>query len=292
MISIFVEIADQGSMSAAARSLGVVNSVVSKNLGELESWLGKRLIYRSTRNLRLTQDGMNYLPECREILKRVERLECNSHPDGEVIRGHVNITAPYYLGQVFFAPILAGFHTVHPLITVNLKLSDQFEDMVERGFDIALRASQMPDSSLISRRLEPASLKLLASPEYIRCHGVPSSLKALNRHQCIIEGDSNSRRRWSFRDKNGKQISISTNGSISVNYGGAVKALCIAGHGLAQLPDFMVREEVDSGVLVELLPKHALENFYVHLLYHNKSQTNSAIRAIIDYVLNETKSII
>ena len=292
MISIFVEIADQGSMSAAARSLGVVNSVVSKNLGELESWLGKRLFYRSTRNLRLTQDGMNYLPECREILKRVDRLESNSHLEDEAFRGHVNITAPYYLGQLLLAPMLAGLHKMYPMITVNLKLSDDFEDMVGRGFDIALRVSQMPDSSLISRRLEPVSLKLFASPEYIRGYGVPSSPKELDRHQCIVEGDSKNRRRWPFRDKNGKQISVSTTGSFTVNYGGAVKALCIAGHGLGHLPDFMVRRELDSGVLVELLPEYALDNFYIHLLYHDKSRTNSAIRAIIDYVGNETKPII
>ena len=291
MISIFVEIADQGSMSAAARSLGVVNSVVSKNLNELESWLGKRLVYRSTRNLRLTQDGMNYLPECREILTRVERLESNTHPDDEEIRGQVNITAPVYFGQLMLAPILAGFHKAYPLITVNLKLSDQLEDMVKRGFDIALRASQMPDSSFVSRRLAPVSLKLLASPEYIQSNGTPSSLKELDHHQCIVEGDSNSRRRWPFRNKNGKQISVSTTGSISVNYGGAVKALCIAGHGLSQLPDFMVRSEIDSGELVELLPEYALENFYIHLLYHHRSRTNSAVRAVIDHVINESGSM-
>ena len=145
----------------------------------------------------------------------------------------------------------------------------------------------MPDSSFISRRLKPVSLKLLASPEYIQKYGVPSSPRELDRHQCIVEGDSNNRRRWPFRNKNGKQISFSATGSFSVNYGGAVKALCIAGHGIGQLPDFMVRTEIDSGELVELLPEYALENFYIHLLYHHKSRTNSAVKALIDYIINE-----
>jgi LysR family transcriptional regulator for bpeEF and oprC len=288
-LTIFVEIADQGSMSAAARSLGVVNSVITKNLNELESWLDKKLVFRSTRNLRLTQDGMNYLTECRAILNQVERLESQAHLDETVIQGCVNITAPFYLGQFLFAPLMAGFHQAHPLININLVLSDNFEDMVDEGFDIALRASQMPDSSFVSRRLKPISLKLVASSNYLGEHGAPSSPKGLKDHQCIIEGNTGDKRRWRFRNKNGKQASVSVNGNFRVNYGGMVKALCIEGLGIAQLPDFMVAEELNTERLFELLPEYALDNLYIHLLYHQKSTTNNAVKAVIDYVYSTNK---
>lgn len=290
-IAIFVEIADQGSMSAAARSLGVVNSVITKNLNELESWLDKKLVFRSTRNLRLTQDGMNYLAECRVILNQVERLESKAHLDQTVVQGNVNIAVPFYLGQYLFAPLMAGFHQAYPLIKVNLVLSDSFEDMVDEGFDIALRASQMHDSSFISRRLQPVSLKLVASSSYLQEHGEPSSPKVLKNHQCIVEGYSGDRRRWRFKNKNGKQTSVSVDGNFRVNYGGMVKALCIQGLGIAQLPDFFVEEELSAGRLVELLPEYTLDNFYIHLLYHQKSTTNKVVKSVIDYVIERARSL-
>ena len=289
-LTIFVEIADQGSMSAAARSLGVVNSVVTKNLNELETWLDKKLVFRSTRNLRLTQDGMNYLTECRAILNQVERLESQAHLGETAIQGSVNITAPFYLGQVLFAPLMAGLHESYPLININMILSDSFEDMVDEGFDIALRASQMPDSSFVSRRLKPIRLKLVASPNYLQEHGAPSSPRGLKDHQCIVEGDSSDKRRWRFKNNNGKQTSVSVNGNFRVNYGGMVKELCIESLGIAQLPDFMVDDELSAERLVELLPEYALENLYIHLLYHQKSTTNKAVKAVIDYVVAKIKS--
>ena len=121
-ISIFVEIADHGSMSAAARSLGVVNSVVTKNLNELESWLGKKLVFRSTRNLRLTQDGMNYLAECRAILQQVDQLETHARLDEQVVQGRVKLTAPFYLGQRIFSPLLADMYAKFPQIQLDLVL--------------------------------------------------------------------------------------------------------------------------------------------------------------------------
>ncbi len=262
----------------------------TKNLNELETWLDKKLVFRSTRNLRLTQDGMNYLAECRAIVNQVERLESQAHLDETVVQGSVNITAPFYLGQFLFAPFMAGLHQALPLINVNLVLSDSFEDMVDKGFDIALRASQMPDSSFVSRRLKPISLKLVASSKYLLQHGAPSSPKGLKDHQCIVEGDSGDKRRWRFRNNKGKQTSVSVNGNFRANHGGMVKELCIQGLGIAQLPDFMVEDELSTERLVELLPEYALDNFYIHLLYHQKSTTNKVVKAVIDYVVETAKA--
>ena len=283
-IAIFVEIADQGSMAAAARSIGVVNSVITKNLNELENWLGRKLIFRSTRNMRLTKDGLEYLEECRHILKSVHNLEAKGCKDDETIHGEVKITAPFYLGQYIFTPLIAEYHEAFPEVSINLSFSDDFKDMIDEGFDIAIRASQMPDSSFISKRLRKASLRVVASNQYIEKHGAPSSPKDLRSHACLIEGDSDNRRRWQFKGKSNKQITVSINGKMRVNYGGMIKAICKEGLGIAQLPDFMVDEEIRNNELVRLLPDYELDNFYIHLLYHKRSTTNRAIKSVIDFI--------
>ena len=289
-IEIFVEIADQGSMAAAARSLGVVNSVITKNLNELENWLGRKLIFRSTRNMRLTKDGLEYLDECRHILESVKSLEAKGCKDEDIIHGEVKITAPFYLGQYIFAPLIAEYHETFPEVSINLILSDDFKDMIDQGFDIAIRASQMPDSSFVSKRLQNISLRVVASHQYIDKHGAPSSPKDLRKHTCLIEGVSDNRRRWQFKGKGNKQNTVSINGNFRVNNGGMIKAVCLKGLGIAQLPDFMVDDEIRNKELVRLLPDYELDNFYIHLLYHKRSTTNRAIKSIIDFIYGKYKN--
>ncbi|MGF1731092.1 LysR family transcriptional regulator [Photobacterium kasasachensis] len=283
-MAIFVEIAEQGSMSAAARKLGVVNSVVSKNLTELEAWLGRKLVYRSTRNMRLTQDGHKQLEHFREILERVNGLEAD--PDEEMVQGLVKVTAPIYLGQQLLVPHIPEFHRQYPFVKLHLELSDDFENMIDEGFDVALRASQMLDSSFISRRLSDASLVVVASPDYISQYGVPSSPKALVKHHCLVEGAVDNQRRWRFKNTRNEQISVATDGAIYTNSGTSIKKLCEAGLGIAQLPSFLVEESIVSGRLVELLPDYALSNFYLHLLYHQKGTRNLAIKAVVEYFVS------
>lgn len=286
-MAIFVEIAEQGSMSAAARKLGVVNSVVSKNLTELEAWLGRKLVYRSTRNMRLTQDGHRQLGQFREILSRVNELEVHMDEGEEAVQGIVKITAPIYLGQKLLVPQVADFHRLFPQIKLHLVLSDDFENMIDEGFDIAMRASQMFDSSFISRRLSDTSLVVVASPNYVAIHGVPSSPKALATHHCLVEGGLDTPRRWRFKNTSDEQISVAVDGSIYTNSGMSIKQLCEAGVGVAQLPTFFVDDSISSGKLIELLPEYALSNFFLHLLYHQKGTSNPAIKAVVDYFVSQ-----
>ncbi|MCW8330163.1 LysR family transcriptional regulator [Photobacterium sp. SDRW27] len=284
-MAIFVEIADQGSMSAAARKLGVVNSVVSKNLTELESWLGRKLVNRSTRNMRLTQDGHKQLVRFKEILGQVNELEAHADEDLETIQGVVKITAPTFLGQQLLVPHIPRFHQQFPQIQLHIVLNDDFENMIDEGFDVALRASQMFDSSFISRPLSDASLRVIASPDYIKQYGVPSSPKDLTKHQCLVEGSLGNQRRWRFKNTRNEQISVSVDGAIYTNSGESIKHLCEAGIGIAQLPSFFVDGSIASGKLIEILPEYVLSNFCLHLLYHQKGTSNPAIRVIVDYLV-------
>jgi LysR family transcriptional regulator for bpeEF and oprC len=285
-MAIFAEIADQGSMSAAARSLGVVNSVVSKNLGELENWLGRKLVFRSTRNLRLTQDGVTYVEQCRKILDEVAWLEASTREQDQAVSGHLKLTAPTYLGEQILAPVLASFSRAHPNVTVELNLSDDFKDMVDEGFDVAFRVSQMPDSGFISRRMSKVSLQTVASPEYLKGTDIPLTPKDLKEHQCILEKSHTRQQLWRFNSRRKAQSNVQVSGTISASSGQMVKALCTQGLGIAQLPDFMIGDELSRGDFVELLPQYALDNFFIHLLYHQNATSNIALKAIVEHLVS------
>lgn len=283
-IRIFTEIADRGSMSAAAKSLGLANSVVSKHLTALEQWLGRKLVFRSTRHLCLTRDGLDYLPECRAILNAVEQLESRSRNGREVVEGKIKMTAPLYLGQRLLTPLVTDFCRKHPMVAIDLVLSDSHRSLVEEGFDIAFRVSEMPDSDLLSYRLRRVTLKTVATPGYIREQGVPLTPEELKRHRCITEGESTGRQRWLFRGKNDRHTSITLDGALSSSHGEAVMNFCEAGLGIAQLPGFFVDEAIDNGDLIELLTDYAVDTLYIHLLYHKHSTSHPAVAALIDHI--------
>lgn len=271
-------------MAAASRSLGVVNSVVSKNLKELEGWLGTKLLFRSTRHLRLTPDGQAYLPECREILRRCEQLEASALEQASLVKGKVRVTAPLYLGQNILVPVLADFLRGHTDVDLEIILDDKFQNITEQGFDIAFRVSQLPDSSYLARKLSTVKVKLVASPGYINARGLPRSLAELRNHSCIVEAAPGQRQRWKLQGSSGRTVTVTPAGHYQANNGNAVKAFCCNGLGIAQLPDFFVDQDIADGELVEILPETSLENYYLHLLYHRRPAKNDAIRAVIDHV--------
>lgn len=285
-MAIFVEIAEQESMSAAAKNLGVVNSVVSKNLNELEQWLGRKLIFRTTRSLKLTQDGMTYLGQCQKILAEVASLEERTLSQDSIVSGHLKLTAPVYLGEKLLAPIVATFTSAYPNVALEIVLSDEFKDMVDEGFDIAFRVSQMPDSSYISRRLSKVRIVTVATPLYLDSAPALAKPKDLKEHFCILENSSSQKKLWRFKSRSKAQANVQVGGPISAGTGQLVKALCLESLGVAQLPDFIVEDEIQRGLLIEQLPEYALDNFYIHMLYHQHSTGKNAIRATIDHFVS------
>jgi LysR family transcriptional regulator for bpeEF and oprC len=281
---IFAAVVDEGSMSAAARRLGVANSVVSKNLRELESWLGRKLIYRSTRSLKLSQEGQVYHQQIADILQKVTDLESSFQEDEEIISGTVKVTAPVILGKKTIAPLLPSFSLLYPGIHLNLVLNDDFSNMVEEGIDVALRVSRLPDSNFIARKLASAKLKLVSSLAYIEEQGAPHKPEALTQHQCLIDNSVSNAKRWNFVSPQDENLSVHIDGPIEVNNAESVLSICEAGMGIAQLPEFFVNDAIKQGTVVELLPEYALI-FDVSLLYHQHGSSNPATKAFIDYVI-------
>ena len=283
-IRIFVEVANCGSFSGAALRLGIVNSVVSKNVSELERWLGTKLVYRSTRTMRLTQDGMALLPELQTILNQIQTLEQKAGESGGALHGSVAMTAPVYLGQHHLLPIVTEFKVLNPEVNIYLNLSDDRYNIIQEGYDLALRVSQMPDSDFISRRLGTMVLKLVASPSYLSTFGKPASPQELKDHQCLIEGERVENARWRFLGKDQHIFTVAVHGNNHSNLGEAIRDFCIAGLGIAQLPSFFVDKAIAEGSLIEILPEYALDSFHIHLLYQKAASSNAAIGALIEHI--------
>ncbi|TWX72155.1 LysR family transcriptional regulator [Colwellia demingiae] len=284
-MTIFNAIIEEGSMSGAARRLGIANSVVSKNLNELEVWLGRKLIYRSTRSLKLSMEGQSYYDKIKDIVVAVESLEQPKNVDNSELIGSVKLTAPVILGKKLCEYVLPKFHLEFPGIHLNILLSDDFNDMVEEGIDIALRVSKLPDSNFIARKIGKQALRLVTSLAYIEKHGAPLSPESLNRHVCIVDNSVANAKRWGFTNADGGINSVHVDGPMEVNDAECVVKLCEAGVGLAQLPEVFVNEGIRQGRLIELLPEKTME-LDISILYHQKSTGSPIIKSVIDYLFN------
>ncbi|WP_185826875.1 LysR family transcriptional regulator [Shewanella canadensis] len=283
-MTIFSAVVEEGTMSAAARRLGIANSVVTKNLNQLEHWLDRKLIYRSTRNLQLSQEGRLYYEQIKEIIHSVEKLESPTNLDHKTMTGSIKITSPIIFGKQLLSPLLPAFHIEYPGINIELILHDDFDDLVKGGFDLALRVSRLPDSNFIAKRLQSMRLRVVASPAYIELHGAPSTPESLSRHICLIDKSIGNAKRWDFISLRGDNLSVPVYGPLSINNAECIAQLCTDGIGVSQLPEIFVNDLINNGQLVELLPEYAIDDFYISLLYHQKGATNPATKAFIDHL--------
>lgn len=286
-MTIFNAIVEESSMSGAARRLGIANSVVSKNLNELEAWLGRKLIYRSTRSLKISLEGQAYYERIKDIVTAVDSLERPDNLDNIELVGSVKITAPVMMGKRLCQHVLPQFHAEFPGVHLSILLSDDFNDMVEEGIDIALRVSKLPDSNFIAKKIGKQALRLVTSFDYLEKFGAPLSPESLNRHICIVDSSVANAKRWGFTNTNGGINSVHIDGPIEVNDAECVVKLCEAGVGLAQVPEIFVNESIRQGRLIELLPEKTME-FDISILYHQKSTGSPIIKSVIDFIIDNT----
>lgn len=284
-MTIFNAVVEEGTMSGAARRLGIANSVVSKNLNELESWLGRKLIYRSTRSLNLSLEGQSYYEKIKDIVGAVESLEHPENVENIELTGAVKITAPVTIGKRLCEHVLPKFHLVFPGIHLNLLLSDDFNDMIDEGIDIALRISKLPDSNFIAKKVGKQALRLVTSLSYVEKFGAPLGFESLNRHICIVDNSVANAKRWGFTNNEGGVSSVQIDGPIEVNNAECVVSLCEAGVGIAQVPEMFVNEGIRQGKLIELLPEQVME-FDISILFHQRSTGSPIIKSVIEFFVD------
>nr|WP_312971005.1 LysR substrate-binding domain-containing protein [Pseudomonas sp.] len=273
----FVAVAECGQFTAAAERLGLSSSQVSRQIARLEERLHTRLFYRTTRKVALTEAGQTFLQHCQRLQDaREEALNAIGDLGGEP-KGLLRMTCAVAYGERFIVPLVTTFAARHPRLSVEIELSNRTLDLVQDGFDIAIRLGRLQDSRMLATRLAPRRMYLCASADYLQRYGRPHSLSELARHNCLI-GSSDV---WTFQLE-GREASQRVNGNWRCNSGQAVLDAALAGLGLCQLPDYYVLEHLRSGALVSLLDNHQPPNTAVWALYPQQRHLSPKVRQLID----------
>jgi len=246
----FVEVADAGGVTAAARRLGVSKSIVSRRLVRLEAELGIQLLARTTRGAALTEAGITFRDHAARVRAEIDAARETILPAGD-LRGRLRIAVPLTFGPTHFAHVLADMARRHPRLHIHTSYSDRFVDLAAEGFDCAIRVGYLPDSSLISRRVGPIHGKLVASPDYISAHGAPQTPDDLIAHQAVMQGTEP----WLLTDGE-RVLTVRPQGRFKADNGTALVAAAIAGLGIAWLPDGLTHPHLASGALIPVLTRY------------------------------------
>lgn len=258
LLTTFSAIVSAGSISAAATRLGCGKSVVSRQLARLEADLGARLIQRTTRKLTLTEVGKVVLLEAQQIDRALSNVAQISGQFQQEVRGPLRVACPRPLGQRHLVPLITAFTRLHPFVEVTLLVEDRMTDLVAEQIDVALRAANLEDSTLVARKLADNPRTLVGSPAYLARAGVPKSPNDLTQHECLLwTRDNRVYDEWPFT-LNGVTERVRVQGRIHVNDGMALAATACAGAGITLMDRLLVDQELSSGELVELLPQYSL----------------------------------
>lgn len=248
----FVAVVEAGSFAAASKRLGMTGKLASKYIATLEAQLRMNLLHRTTRSMSLTHDGRIYLQGCRRVLNEIDLLDI-SLESSSGLKGTLRVAAPLTFGETVVAAAVLEFMDSHPEVTVELQLSDEYVDLAEEGFDLAVRIGTLKDSSLVARKLGEARLLVVAAPSYIKRHGAPIHPDELSTHICIRDANNPDPNRWPFLIK-GRQVQIPVAGPFVANSPPACLLPTRAGKGIFICPDVFLGDDLTRGRLVQLLP--------------------------------------
>ncbi len=276
----FIRTADTGSFTAAARLLGVSPSAISKSVARLEKRLGCRLIQRSTRTLTLTAEGTAYFERVGPLLRALEEAE-DVVQETETARGLLRITVPVIVGRSLMPGWVAEFTARYPEMKVELNISDRHADLIREGFDLAIRVGKIPDSDLMVRKLAVFSTALVAAPAYLARHGAPKDVDDLHNHACLHSNMSG--RTHGFRFGDGTQRVF--DGPFSADDGIAIREAAVAGAGIAQMPRFILEDQLNAGSLVEVLSDVDMIHSPLHVLHPFGRQLPLRARVFIDFLV-------
>ncbi|HEU4411787.1 MAG TPA: LysR family transcriptional regulator [Polyangiaceae bacterium] len=279
----FVRVVDARSYSAAARLVGATTSALSKRVARLEGALGVRLLERTTRRLAPTEAGSAFYERCLRVLDALGEAERAATQLGGGARGTLRLSAPVIFGELHVAPLVPPLLERHPGLGVELSLSDRYVDLVDEGFDLALRIGRLADSSLAARRLGRVPAVVCASPAYLERRGVPRAPDELAGHECLRYSLAGAGREWRLRGPDGKERAYAAGGRCSLNHGGAMREVAIAGGGLAHLPLFLVADALASGRLCAVLDAYRGPDFGLYAVYPAGRAPTPKVRAAVEF---------
>lgn len=282
---LFVSVLETGSFVAASERMGVSSGQASKMLSRLETDLGVQLIKRTTRALSPTEIGQVYYERIKVLLEQRDELDASIRNTSGAPSGRLRITAPMSFGSAQLMPALLDFAERYPTLKFDVSFSDRLADLVEDGFDLAVRIGQLSDSSLIARRLCDARIVMVASPAYLEAHGTPTTPEDLTHHECIIDTNFRNPHSWPFRTQtSGQPLTIPVAGRITLSNGEACLMAAERGLGLALLPSFIAGPKLREGRLVALLRDAESPPLGVHALYPPARHLALKIRVLSDFL--------
>lgn len=279
-LAAFARIVSAGSMSAAARELGLPLSVVSKRMAQLEKSIGVRLLQRTTRRQALTEDGALFHARVLRILEEVEQAESMLTHSRSDVSGLLRVTAPGEFGRQHIVPIVADFQRQHPQLAVQLDLNDAVLNLLESGHDMAVRFGNLENSTTIARRLAPNYRVACAAPAYLAQYGTPSHPAELSRHRCILIGDQR-RADWRFGEE---RVAVRVTGALITNDGQAAHALALQGAGIVVKSIWDVGDDILAGRLQRVLPAHSMPTAPLQAIFPHNRNMAPRVRAFVDYL--------
>jgi DNA-binding transcriptional LysR family regulator len=286
----FIDVVEAEGFSAAARKIGRSKALLSKYVRELEDELGALLLNRTTRQFSLTEAGHTYYRRASEIVREVDSLADAVRESSGDVRGRIKLSAPRTFADAPIGQSLVDFAVQYPDIVLEIHLDDRFVDLVEEGFDLAIRITRLESSSLIARRLAPFSVRICGAPQLIEKHGMPSHPRDLARLPCIIDTNGRWMANWPFRGDDSDTISVAVSGPIEVNSPMAARAAAVAGLGFTVLPDFIAQPEVMSGRLVPVLDDRILQGGGIFAVYPHRRYLPAKVRVFVDFLVQWFKA--
>ncbi|MBI5718158.1 MAG: LysR family transcriptional regulator [Burkholderiales bacterium] len=283
-IESFVAVAAKGSLTAVAAAVGVAPAVIGRRIDRLEERLGIKLLRRTTRRITLTHEGSAFLEDCQRILADIANAEASVSAGGVKASGHLRVTAPGGFGRRHVAPLVPRFVAQHPEVSLSLNLSDRVVDIVNEGYDCAIRVGDMPDSNLVSLRLADNQRQCVAAPAYLQTAGAPKTPADLTRHRCLtLSSEASQTRGWAFRVDD-ELVHLRPPGRLDCSDGQVLHQWCLAGLGIAWRSTWEVERDIAEGRLVEVLADFAAPANGIYAVFPQRRHLPLRVRLWIDFV--------
>jgi len=285
----FAAVVDAGSFVGATNALGVSKAAVSRYVNDLESRLGVRLLHRTTRKLSLTEEGDVFYVRCKNLLGELDEAEAEITSRSGQASGWLKINAPVTFGVLHLAPLWGQFRERHPKVSLDVTLADRVVDLVEEGYDLAVRVARMADSSLITRKLSTTRVVLCASPKYLKRAGRPKHPSELAGHAVLAYSYWSGGDDWHFEGPHGA-VSVKIHPTIRTNSGDTCRAGALQHQGIVLQPTFLIGDDLASGALVELMPEYRLAELGIYAVYPSRKHVSPKVRLLIDFLVESFRT--
>jgi DNA-binding transcriptional LysR family regulator len=284
-MKVFVQVVETGSFARAAERLNLSTSACSRQIADLEAHLGGRLLNRTTRKLSLTESGRAFHERSLQLLSDLEEAEQLVAQSTQVPRGLLRITCSTNFGMRQLAPALAQFMHLHPLLKFDVSLSDRIVDIVEEGFDLAVRIGAIGSQNLVARKLGESRMVVCASPGYLAARGTPKLPADLAQHNCLTYAYGPSPGQWILRDAQGQDVPVRVSGNLHANNGDMLVAAAAQGAGIAWEPSFIVGPALRAGQLVPLLTAFESPPLEIWAVYPSRRHLSAKVRVFVDFLV-------